>query len=121
MRNGDIFRILNGYNNCGNICGRINVFGAENQSGCYGMDMTKHRYLRVQSWSLDAASDEYVQLNRVCVENCSSSGLWVSHKINTLDLHDSILVSAFQPHCPKSLHIEGQSEAGIAYVEDWIT
>lgn len=97
MFHGNIYRILNGYDNCGNICGRINVFAEVDNSGCHGMDMTTHKYLRVQSWGVDAIESDYVQVNRICVENCSNySGLLVSKKkkINTFNAtpfhsHDS--------------------------------
>lgn len=72
MSFGNIYRILNGYDNCGNICGRNNVFSEVNGSNCHGMDMTKHKYLRVQSWSLDEVDSDYIQVNRICVENCSN-------------------------------------------------
>lgn len=74
MHYGNIYRILNGYDNCGNVCGRINVFDCVNSTGCHGMDMTQHKYLRVQSWGSD--STENIQVNRICVENCNNySGL----------------------------------------------
>lgn len=57
MHNGDIYRILNGYDSCGNICGRNNAFNYDGM--CRGTNMTKNKYLR------------YVQSNRECVENCS--------------------------------------------------
>lgn len=69
---GNIYRILNGYDNCGNICGRKNVFATVNGTNCHGMDLTQHKYLRVQSWSLDEIDSDYVQVNRICVENCSN-------------------------------------------------
>lgn len=72
MSNGNIKRILNGYDNCGNVCGQDNVFDDVDNSGCHGMDMTKHKYLRVQSWDLDAVDREYMHINRICVENCSN-------------------------------------------------
>lgn len=76
MSFGNIYRILNGYDNCGNVCGKNNKFSEFNNSGCHGIDMTEHKYLRVQSWSLDAIENDMVQINRICVENCSNySGL----------------------------------------------
>lgn len=70
MHFGDIYRILNGYDNCGNVCGRDNVFEIKN-SGCHGINMTSHRYLRVQSWGIDTF-DSNIQTNRICVESCSN-------------------------------------------------
>lgn len=72
MSNGNIKRILNGYDNCGNVCAYNNVFEDVDKSGCRGMDMTKHKYLRVQSWDLDSVDREYMHINRICVENCSN-------------------------------------------------
>lgn len=53
MHYGDIYRIVNGYDNCGNVCGRINVFHYNDI--CNGMDMTDKKYLR----------------DHECVKNCS--------------------------------------------------
>lgn len=72
MSNGNIHRILNGYDNCGNVCGQNNVFAEVDNTNCHGMDMSKHKYLRVQSWDLDAVDREYMHINRICVENCSN-------------------------------------------------
>lgn len=91
---GNIYRILNGYDNCGNICGRINVFAEVDNSACHGMDMTKHKYLRVQSWGIDAIESGYVQVNRICVENCSNySGLLVFHKQKKISIHSTQHIS----------------------------
>lgn len=67
MANGDIYRIINGYDNCGNICGRQNHF-LETSSGCRGLDFTQHKYLRVQSTG--TIIYDTGQINRICVENC---------------------------------------------------
>lgn len=69
MSFGDIYRILIGYDNCGNVCGRANVFNVVDDSGCRGIDMRNQSYLRVQSWSSN--EHEYVQVNRICVDNCN--------------------------------------------------
>lgn len=67
MSYGNIYRIVNGYDNCGNICGRLNTFEVTT-SGCRGMDLTQHKYLRVQS--LGTYTSDMGQINRICVENC---------------------------------------------------
>lgn len=79
---GDIYRIFNGYDNCGNVCGRDNVLDGLAQpeiknSGCHGINMTSYQYLRIQSWGIDTIERD-IQTNRVCVENCSNySDLYV--------------------------------------------
>lgn len=70
MHFGDIHRILNGYDNCGNVCGRENVFDEIRDTGCHGINMTKHRYLRVQSWNFDGIENG-IKTNRICVDSCS--------------------------------------------------
>lgn len=40
---GDLYRLVNGYDNCGNVCGRNNSF--ETVSGCTSSDMTNLEYL----------------------------------------------------------------------------
>lgn len=71
MHFGDIYRILNGYDNCGNVCGRDNVFDEIKNFNCHGINMTKHRYLRVQSWGIDTIEKD-IQTNRICVDSCSN-------------------------------------------------
>lgn len=76
MHFGDIYRIINGYDNCGNVCGRDNTFNGLarpeiKDSGCHGINMTKHSYVRVQSWGIDTNEGE-IQTNRVCVESCNN-------------------------------------------------
>nr|CAD7453294.1 unnamed protein product [Timema tahoe] len=39
--NGDPYRIINGYDKCGNICGRKNPRADANKFPCYGEDQTK--------------------------------------------------------------------------------
>lgn len=69
MSFGNIYRIVNGYDNCGNICGRMNTFDTT-YSGCRGANMTDKRYLRVQSSG--TVITDTGQVNRICVEDCGS-------------------------------------------------
>lgn len=83
---GDIYRIVNGYDDCGNVCGRINNF-EDSQSGCkvhskhskynnfrrnfkffQGFDYRQLKYLRVQSSG--TAETDIGQINRICVKTC---------------------------------------------------
>lgn len=72
MSNGNIYRILNGYDNCGNVCGQLNIFDEINGSACQGMDLRKQMYLRVQTSLADTVENENVQVNRICVESCGN-------------------------------------------------
>lgn len=72
MSYGNIYRIFNGYDNCGNVCGRINTFAELDGTGCRGMDLRQRNYLRVQSFGIDEPTIELINVNRICVENCSN-------------------------------------------------
>lgn len=65
---GNIYRILNGYDDCGRVCGRPNYFNVEN-SHCSGVDMTEKKYLRVLSSG--TLTTDSGQLHRVCVQKCN--------------------------------------------------
>lgn len=67
MSCGNVYRIVNGYDDCGNICGRMNDFDA-NSSSCHGEDMTEKPHLLVESSG--TAVIDTGQMNRVCVEDC---------------------------------------------------
>ncbi|XP_037916936.1 choline transporter-like protein 1 isoform X2 [Hermetia illucens] len=64
--NGDIYRVTNGFDDCGNICGRKNT--RYDFLGCSGADKTNEKYLLVSpSTSLTSPASVY----RICVESCS--------------------------------------------------
>jgi hypothetical protein len=48
--NGDVYRILNGYDTCGNVCGRYNapVEGYDKRGLCVGEDKSKNRCVKNQ-------------------------------------------------------------------------
>jgi solute carrier family 44 (choline transporter-like protein), member 1 len=64
---GDIRRILNGFDDCGNICGIINE--KDTKLGCKGSDQRKEKYLLVER-SLNPKSTENPYIHRQCVKNC---------------------------------------------------
>lgn len=72
MSHGNIHRIINGYDNCGNICGQLNVFDEVNGTACHGTDQRKQKYLRVQTSLVDTIETENIQINRICVESCGN-------------------------------------------------
>ncbi|XP_021924894.1 choline transporter-like protein 1 isoform X2 [Zootermopsis nevadensis] len=63
-KNGDIYRIINGYDTCGNICGRYNapVKEYDKLGVCLGEDRSQEKLLQI-SWT--------DKVNRKCVETCS--------------------------------------------------
>lgn len=69
---GDIYRIINGYDDCGNVCGRINSFEAV--SGCKGNDMTDQKFLIVKSTG--TSTYDLGQVNRRCAAECPAER-WV--------------------------------------------
>lgn len=68
---GNIYRIINGYDDCGNVCGRINSFEAV--SGCTGNDMTEQKYLIVKSTG--SITYDSGQVNRKCAAQCPDDRL----------------------------------------------
>jgi hypothetical protein len=46
--NGDIYRIINGYDTCGNVCGRYNapVEEYDKLGVCLGEDMSQKKYVK---------------------------------------------------------------------------
>lgn len=73
MSNGDIYRILNGYDSCGFICGRKNTVH-ENDPNCSQNDKETTPFLVVSPIISDQYSEENpIGVNRYCVENCTNT------------------------------------------------
>ncbi|CAG2057875.1 unnamed protein product [Timema podura] len=68
--NGDPYRIINGYDKCGNICGRKNPRADANKFPCYGEDQTKKTLLLVTE--AEKILFNYQNVNRECVAKCST-------------------------------------------------
>lgn len=64
----DIRRILNGYDDCGNICGVMNE--KDMKLGCKGSDKQKEKFLLVER-SNDPNNPDNPYIHRQCVEKCS--------------------------------------------------
>lgn len=64
---GNIQRILNGYDDCGNICGVVNE--KDTKLGCKGSDKRKEKYLLVER-SNDPNNPDNPYIHRQCVERC---------------------------------------------------
>lgn len=64
---GNISRILNGYDDCGNICGELNE--KDSSMPCKGSDRTKQKFLLVDR-SENPRNPENPYINRQCVERC---------------------------------------------------
>lgn len=50
MANGDVYRIINGYDNCGNICGRKNSPLSDPSLKCFGKDMSNKKYVSLHNF-----------------------------------------------------------------------
>ncbi|XP_058454180.1 choline transporter-like protein 1 isoform X1 [Malaya genurostris] len=62
MAFGDIYRIINGYDDCANVCGRDNR--PDKDLSCKGTDRTEQKYLLVESSGVSS------DLHRQCVSRC---------------------------------------------------
>ncbi|XP_063245014.1 choline transporter-like protein 1 isoform X2 [Bacillus rossius redtenbacheri] len=74
---GSIYRIVNGYDICGNVCGRRNApddlrliaaSATPSEPYCYGEDKTAYRLLQVTQAEVTPLNP--VNLNRQCVSQC---------------------------------------------------
>ncbi|KAL7019770.1 hypothetical protein ACKWTF_011243 [Chironomus riparius] len=66
---GNIYRILNGYDDCGNVCGVINEM--DNKLGCKGADKRKEKFLLVEKTQNNYDPDN-PYIHRQCVESCNT-------------------------------------------------
>lgn len=64
----DLQRILNGYDDCGNICGVPNEKDAK--LGCKGSDKSREKFLLVER-SDDPVNPDNPYIHRQCVERCN--------------------------------------------------
>nr|CAI5861601.1 unnamed protein product [Callosobruchus analis] len=62
--NGDLYRVVNGYDDCGYICGKTNKLN--NDSYCTERDKTSKKY------HILIKNPNYIQVQRQCVESCPS-------------------------------------------------
>lgn len=73
IENGNIYRILNGYDDCGYVCGRNNTF-YPNDLNCSQNDKEATPFLVVNLIILDPNSEaDSIGVNRYCVDNCSKT------------------------------------------------
>lgn len=72
VHNGDIYRIINGYDNCGNVCGRTNKPSANNDPkfSCLGANKTNDKYLLISEAGRAIVNPKDVR--RECVSSCES-------------------------------------------------
>ncbi|KAK9299426.1 hypothetical protein QLX08_007543 [Tetragonisca angustula] len=47
VQKGDIYRVINGYDDCANVCGRVTSSESNPEFACKGADKTKERYLQI--------------------------------------------------------------------------
>lgn len=74
IANGNIYRILNGYDSCGYICGRKNTH-IENESNCSQNDKETTPFLIVRPLTINADGEsEPIGVDRYCSDNCISAG-----------------------------------------------
>lgn len=66
---GDIDRVINGYDKCGNICGKKNERDYS-KINCYGEDQTSRKLLQIEG--LNAKNIIWSNVVRKCVSECDS-------------------------------------------------
>lgn len=68
--NGDVYRIINGYDNCANICGRVTESENDPRFPCKGADYTDKPFLLIKE--AGRAIVNPINVRRECVSSCSS-------------------------------------------------
>ncbi|KYQ54280.1 Choline transporter-like protein 1 [Trachymyrmex zeteki] len=63
VEKGDVFRVINGYDDCGDVCGRVNSPENDPKFKCKGVDYTNKPYLEID---LEVTGVK----KRTCVESC---------------------------------------------------
>ncbi|XP_059470748.1 choline transporter-like protein 1 isoform X2 [Neocloeon triangulifer] len=75
IRYGNIYRILNGYDRCGNVCGRVTervgIAPNDPKFTCFGADMTKYKFLMVRGAGIRDSEQQEANVNRECVSSCA--------------------------------------------------
>ncbi|XP_076281785.1 choline transporter-like protein 1 isoform X2 [Lasioglossum baleicum] len=71
VKKGDIYRVINGYDDCANVCGRNTPAETNPEFSCKGKDMTSERYLLMTVDSNGVKS-------RRCVANCTDQVLFLN-------------------------------------------
>ncbi|XP_077273063.1 choline transporter-like protein 1 isoform X3 [Temnothorax americanus] len=64
VKKGDIYRVINGIDDCGNVCGRVTSHESDPKFACKGADHTRKPYLEI-----DIEANGVKQ--RRCVANCT--------------------------------------------------
>ncbi|GLV34017.1 Choline transporter-like 1 [Carabus blaptoides fortunei] len=65
---GDLDRLLNGYDDCGNVCGKPNAKSLD--FACHGEDMTNKRFLLIRPEN---------DMSKECVANCDAAGAYIAY------------------------------------------
>ncbi|XP_076246590.1 choline transporter-like protein 1 isoform X2 [Calliopsis andreniformis] len=71
VKKGDIYRVINGYDDCANVCGRVTQPETNPEFKCKGADKTKQRYL-LMTVDMDGLK------SRECVSNCTDQILFLN-------------------------------------------
>ncbi|XP_076171666.1 choline transporter-like protein 1 isoform X2 [Ptiloglossa arizonensis] len=75
VKKGDIYRVINGYDDCGFVCGRVTKYQANPKSGCLNGDMTAARYLQM---TVDSSGVK----SRTCVSNCNDQVVFLNRCVS---------------------------------------
>ncbi|KAF6202777.1 hypothetical protein GE061_003180 [Apolygus lucorum] len=70
IKNGDINRVIYGYDNCANICGHVTPPEEDPQFACKGANYTTKKYLLIKEAGKLIYNPKNV--NKECVEDCSA-------------------------------------------------
>ncbi|CAK9802063.1 Choline transporter-like protein 1 [Anthophora quadrimaculata] len=82
VKKGDIYRVINGYDDCANVCGRVTPHETDPKFSCKGADKTKERYLLM---TVDANGVK----SRQCVVNCTDQHMTFLNRCINKQVHET--------------------------------
>ncbi|CAK9832448.1 Choline transporter-like protein 1 [Anthophora retusa] len=109
VKKGDIYRVINGYDDCANVCGRVTPHETDPKFSCKGADKTKERYLLM---TVDAKGVK----SRQCVVNCTDQHLTFLNRCINKQVHETA-TSIIRKLGLENFYKEASRDIGVAWRE----
>ncbi|XP_067207426.1 choline transporter-like protein 1 isoform X2 [Linepithema humile] len=114
-KKGDIYRVVNGYDDCGNVCGRVTPTREGIPNSCKGTDNSQYPYVDIDIGTKGVKT-------RKCVAQCNSTNdeprmLFLNRCLHTSEKVKSTINSLIRTLRLDSFYNESVTDLGIAWRE----
>ncbi|XP_017760049.1 PREDICTED: choline transporter-like protein 1 isoform X2 [Eufriesea mexicana] len=109
VEKGDIYRIINGYDNCANVCGRVTLHEIDPQFACKGADMTKNGYQLITVAPNGTKSRE-------CVRSCTTDQVAILNRCIPKQIPETA-ISFLRKLGLDNFYDEASRDIGVAWKE----